>query len=258
MRKELLIILFSILSVLVKSQVGINTLNPQGSLHVSNLDGTDNIVVLKNGNVGLGTLNPNARIEIHPEGKKPIRIKDGTQGNGKFLVSDGNGYASWVSFGLNTISADFYKSTSFSIETTEKNFVYTGTTLNLPPGKWLIVAFFLLSNSVYTPTPIYAKTTFAHNTSNKAIGSEVSPSEFITSSEYDGNNSYISGNWFGRFGLVQGYLKINNNTLTNKIYELCVGKCYYDQSIPGVPQTITYFGQGIWLEDSLTAISISY
>lgn len=43
------------------------------------------------GNVGIGTASPTAKLHI----AGPFRLEDGSQGNGKVLVSDANGLASW-------------------------------------------------------------------------------------------------------------------------------------------------------------------
>lgn len=55
------------------------------------LDG-DKVVIKRNtGNVGIGTNNPQAKLEIVGN----IKITDGTQGEGKILISDANGVATW-------------------------------------------------------------------------------------------------------------------------------------------------------------------
>jgi hypothetical protein len=46
-----------------------------------------------NGNVGIGTATPTAKLSVSGS----VSIKDGTQGLGKFLTSDANGLASWLS-----------------------------------------------------------------------------------------------------------------------------------------------------------------
>ena len=53
----------------------------------------NNILVANNGKVGIGTALPNASLDIAGN----VKISDGTQGAGKFLTSDVNGFASWTS-----------------------------------------------------------------------------------------------------------------------------------------------------------------
>ena len=43
------------------------------------------------GNVGIGTQSPQAKLEVNGR----VRITDGSQGAGKVLTSDANGYAVW-------------------------------------------------------------------------------------------------------------------------------------------------------------------
>jgi hypothetical protein len=93
----------SIFTINLSAQVGIQTQAPQGIFHIDAATNNDNavpttkeqiiddIVVSKEGFVGVGEINPNQKLTIN--GK--IKITDGTQGNGKLLVSDKDGKASW-------------------------------------------------------------------------------------------------------------------------------------------------------------------
>ena len=56
--------------------------------------------------VGIGTDSPQAMLDIELYGKpeKIFKLADGSQGAGKFLVSDANGYASWLTSGASSWS----------------------------------------------------------------------------------------------------------------------------------------------------------
>lgn len=104
MKKSLLIVL-SLFSVYgLWGQVGINTENPQGVLHIDSKGDTngstntsDDVIVNSDGNLGVGLLSPAAKVEPLNNGTTPLmRIVDGTQGVGKILRSDDDGNASWV------------------------------------------------------------------------------------------------------------------------------------------------------------------
>ncbi|WP_414846436.1 hypothetical protein [Chryseobacterium sp. IT-36CA2] len=92
-----------VISALAHSQVGVNTVNPQG---VFNVDGakdnpttgvpnaaqqSNDFTVTNTGNVGIGTTAPSAKLDL----AGTIKIKDGSQGANKVLTSDANGLASW-------------------------------------------------------------------------------------------------------------------------------------------------------------------
>ena len=112
------------LSAAVQAQseaVGINTENPQGVLHidgasspgtvnspqgpVSGEQAVDDVVIDEAGRMGIGVaVPPAARVDIlsgAPGGA--LRIQDGTQGEGKALVSDAYGAASWTLMPYNSI-----------------------------------------------------------------------------------------------------------------------------------------------------------
>ena len=88
----------------LSAQVGINTENPQGMLHVdargdtdSSLNVSDDVVFTPDGRIGVGTLNPQARLHIVSSTPgAAIRIADGSQGWGKILTSDTVGVAKWA------------------------------------------------------------------------------------------------------------------------------------------------------------------
>ena len=69
---------------------GTNT--PAGGLSIAN-DGAYVMDIDNTGNIGIGTSTPSTL--LHVNGK--LTISDGTQGNGKILMSDANGKASWTS-----------------------------------------------------------------------------------------------------------------------------------------------------------------
>ena len=65
---------------------------PAGGLSIAN-DGAYVMDIDNTGNVGIGTSTPSTL--LHVNGK--LTISDGSQGNGKILMSDANGKASWTS-----------------------------------------------------------------------------------------------------------------------------------------------------------------
>ncbi len=98
------------LPVIAFSQVGINTTNPLGILHIDGAKdnpatGTPNasqqandIVATADGRLGIGTLTPTARLELNTgTANGALKITDGTQGIGKVLTSDASGLAGWQS-----------------------------------------------------------------------------------------------------------------------------------------------------------------
>jgi hypothetical protein len=93
--------------------VGINTENPKGVLHidgastpatvnppagdVSAFQASDDVVVDTAGRIGAGVIAPAAKVDMYATAPgEALRIKDGTQGDGKVLVSDADGTATWT------------------------------------------------------------------------------------------------------------------------------------------------------------------
>lgn len=96
----LLSAVFWMLGCTLQAQVGINTQDPKGVLHIDAGiigDVADDVIVTPKGYIGVGTDAPSTRLDIRSSVKgKAISIKDGNQAPGKTLMSDADGNASWA------------------------------------------------------------------------------------------------------------------------------------------------------------------
>jgi len=93
MRKTILLLSMLTLSGLSKGQVGINTPNPQGSLHVDGAKDnaatgiptlaqqSNDFSVLSNGNVGIGTTTPASKLDLGTSSGKKLAIWNSTAGD---------------------------------------------------------------------------------------------------------------------------------------------------------------------------------
>ncbi|NDW08805.1 hypothetical protein [Dysgonomonas sp. 520] len=139
-----LFIVFGI--IYANAQVGINTENPQGALHIDPKKDTngstgtgDDVIVTESGNVGIGTITPQTKLVVtdgatSTKPKSVLKIVDGNQSNEKVLTSiDNNGNAKWQdlpdaftlgqAFGLTTFPAQKFPYTGEVIS----NFSFTVT-----------------------------------------------------------------------------------------------------------------------------------
>ncbi|WP_054510942.1 hypothetical protein [Chryseobacterium sp. ERMR1:04] len=129
------------------AQIGINTSNPQAPFHVDG--GKDNpatgvpttaqqandFAVTSAGNVGIGTTTPSTKVDIISTTAGALKITDGTQGNGKILVSDANGVATWQ----NSSPAVIINSNTGGSVTVATTLTYLGASAVVTiPGYYLI------------------------------------------------------------------------------------------------------------------------
>lgn len=162
MNKKL--ILYTVLLVLpfsIRAQVGINTTNPQGILHIDPLNNTvgstnvsDDIIVTSDGSVGIGIINPTAK--LHIMGKSSLRIADGTQSDGYVFTSVNNmGLGRWlnpdVSSRVSTCSIVSTSSMNYNLNVeraltgtltlpvNDLGFTTSGNNFIVPKGKYLVV-----------------------------------------------------------------------------------------------------------------------
>lgn len=172
------------------AQVGINTSNPQATLHVDG--GKDNavvgaptavqqsndVVVTSSGNVGVGTASPSTKLEINNGTTNgAIKIVDGTEANGNVLTSDANGLATWKATASVTISGTTPTTvTSFGTAADK----YMNASITLPTGKWMVYLGFLVNGA---------------NAANSYYASRLTLSNSSTAIQTSGF-SYIAGNRF--------------------------------------------------------------
>ena len=100
MKRIILFITVTYTSLMVFAQVGINTESPQSQFHIdaANNSGTtmDDVILRDNGHLGIGTTSPTAKVHVSvPSGNTALRINDGTESDGRVLMSDANGNAKW-------------------------------------------------------------------------------------------------------------------------------------------------------------------
>lgn len=157
--KRLLVSTFCFINTILFCQVGINTSNPLGVFHVdgskdnpinnSNLTTSQELndfIILPNGNVGVGTIDPQAKLDIRSNHTPAFRLKDGSEGADKILVSNAQGVGNWKLFGLYQIKGSLGKGVDLHLDNfnnSSENKVYnsyfqTGSYIELPPGKWLV------------------------------------------------------------------------------------------------------------------------
>ncbi len=177
MIKKLILLLSIFLFTYSYSQVGIETSFPKGALHIdgnkdnpkdatstiSNVQQSNDFIISQtNGNVGIGTTSPTTKLEINNGTTNgAIKITDGTEGVGKYLMSDNSGLAKWIkpnSFKSAIIWT--YNGTPQQIVTSPENVnsngeylsngsnLYTNLSLTgLTTGKWIVNMGIRLSTS---------------------------------------------------------------------------------------------------------------
>ncbi|PXV63797.1 hypothetical protein CLV62_11246 [Dysgonomonas alginatilytica] len=147
-------------------QVGINTVSPLGVFHIdakSNNTSSgsnkyeDDILVTPDGDLGIGLIAPTGKVHIKTTGTVPgFRLENGSQQQGKILISDESGYGTWGSLTIGSGSilwrvknpAFYFSGTSQKFYASSLNEVdfssnikgvvsYDTQYLSIPPGKYL-------------------------------------------------------------------------------------------------------------------------
>lgn len=144
-------------SCLLFAQVGINTTNPQTTFHIdgakdnpssgnpSAAEQLNDFSVTSTGNVGIGTSTPAAKLDIISSSSNAVRISDSTEGLGKVLTSDSNGYARWAASGTSLAKLGVLPGTLQNIATIDdanisgdQRIAYSGSSIVLSPGKYQV------------------------------------------------------------------------------------------------------------------------
>ncbi|WDT66937.1 hypothetical protein [Cloacibacterium sp. TD35] len=138
-----------------------------------------------------------------------LKYTDGNQNAGKVLTSDANGVATWRYSAVNLISGTI--STATSAVPLNQNYVYTGSYIDLPPGKWNVTVTMIINYGVdlQSGAGLWIRSTFCDSSST-----------FGYSTDIIGPSYRISGGLIGpaQYALLQGSITFNNTTNATKRY----------------------------------------
>lgn len=220
--------------------IAIGNFATDGSYPLNPTTGQDNVILLGNTSpdapkVGIGTYKPGAKLEVNTGSTAgAVKIVDGTQGAGKVLTSDANGLATWKDQRLVMIQG--VRGTGVTIpSTTMSTYIYTGSRITLPPGKYMVTVQSLMTvgGTLYSNAHIWLRTTFSDSPTT------FSPSNDISTAT---GGNLISGllPQGARFNMLSGSVIINNTGTSPKTYYYIAGRI--SKSIGGVAHAIDMFG----------------
>ncbi|WP_147473883.1 hypothetical protein [Chryseobacterium nematophagum] len=208
------------------AQVGVNTINPQGVLHVDGAKdnpttGTPSVaqqandfVVTSAGNVGVGTTTPSTKLEINSTTPGALRIVDGSQSAGRVLTTDANGVGTWqdvgVSAGITTITGVTPQTvTPYAKYNDASSNKYMNAYIDLTPGKWFVYLGFLVNGATAANTAYCSRFGFSDSDTVFQDGPEytyINSNKFVLTQTSNGP----AVNTFGLFSA--GIIKVNVTT----------------------------------------------
>jgi hypothetical protein len=211
---------------------------------------TTRLTMLENGNVGIG-ITPTER--LHVNGK--LRIADGTQANNNFLSSDANGVTTWKPVVIKSI-AGFIGAVGRTIPFNATNYLYTGSYIILPPGKYAVSVSMLMSPTTVNATTggsptnssFWLRSTFAETLTG------LSPNQTGVSSPDIVGGTLVSAGLVGPalYQMLVGEIIINNTSAGNKTYYYCAG----NPTTYNTTQSLASFGGASWAENRIVATPI--
>lgn len=221
--QNLAILLLVIAAIFTKGQVGINTATPKKMLHVNgSLQFTNEL------NVGGNDATP------------------GSAGvAGEILVSNGPGVApKWM---LTTASKKPVIGTLGTGAYIRETFTYTGSSITLPPGKWMITASMLLNmrNAYNADDYGWLRSSLSNSSTTLSPSSDI----VSTSTLFSGGSTRYT-----TYSLTTGNILIENTSSAPKTYY------YYawgEFSGTSANKFFTNFGGSGWGEDMLYAIPVN-
>ena len=174
---------------------------------------TEAMRITNAGNVGIGTTTPGYKLSISNPTAGAIQIQDGTQVNGYVLTSDATGLGTWKKPSVNAAYSILGAGVNIPYNTT--TFLYTGTTITLPPGQYAVFVNMLMSTGAATPTnsAFWLRSTFGDLATSTGASADIVGS------------TLASGGLVGpgQFAMLIGTIIINNTSGANKTYYYLAG-----------------------------------
>lgn len=182
-------------------------------------------------------------------GTGKTRIADGSQGDGKVLTSDANGYATWQNTNANksAVLATFPSTGGVNLTTAAGN-AYTNLYIDLPPGKWIVIATYLMAQggaSLTSGQSMFVRTFFSSSPS-----AVISTGDNIGSGLISGHIAYPTP-----FAIISGQNVLNNTSGATKRYYV-----WANMSNTGGQPTgffLNNFCGSFWSENNLVAIPMN-
>ena len=217
---------------------------------IANGNGIGNSAMFVGGNMGVGVpldTNPTNLVHINNATPGALRIVDGTQAANRVLTSDATGVATWRESALTGVTGNLVASGSgISIPYTQTvGFLQTGSSITLPPGRYVVNVTMLMSVFPTTSTnnsSFWLRTAF----SDSSAASPTRTADTVGS-------YYISGNLPGSsyFSILSGSVIINNTSGANKTYYYIAGEALTNNTT----QSLGNFSG--WGEDSIVAYRLN-
>ncbi|PXV58824.1 hypothetical protein CLV62_1434 [Dysgonomonas alginatilytica] len=234
--KYILAFCFLCLTHVLPAQVGINAKNYSGGTFFIDAAGdnsatpvatqiANDVLISTTGRLGVGTIAPTTQLHIEGSTANPVlRIVDGTQTQGRVLTSKADGEAHWQPFGAVLVkNIPLGAAKQFTITDITSRYIYSNTSVTLPPGLWLIEVNILVYRVSGT-----AATDFTIKTWLQTFMADTNTGQSITVDGYGNGYSgrmacnfmYLKNNGFN---MINGFFVINNKTGANKTYYYMFG-----------------------------------
>ncbi|MDR2495722.1 MAG: hypothetical protein LBD21_01145 [Tannerellaceae bacterium] len=186
-----------------------------------------------------------------------FKYVDGNQGEGKLLMSDRYGYASWqpqASLPPTPTAVFTADGAGLSANVDLRDYVGadnwkdTNAYIMLPPGRWFVMV--TMRSSIDQPNLqdedwLWLRTTFIAE--NESLPNPV---------YFDSNNSLISGRLYKSFVTISGYVIINNATSSSVKFRYHFGEVELGRVSISDPIPFDRFGSSHWEEDTIVAFAL--
>ncbi|CAM2885487.1 hypothetical protein DRF59_08065 [Chryseobacterium flavum] len=208
----------------------------------------------KNGRVGIGTTAPTNVLDIRSTTNGALRIADGTQGANKILTSDANGVATWQRAASNVAVGTL--GGGYDVPFSQfSDFRYTGSSITLPPGRWMVTISLLIfpSGNFTVNDWMFVRSTFSEMNLTTIGQTGVQSPDVIrpTLMSFQIAGPYNGGQ---KYNVATGTIQINNTSGAAKTYRYIVGNTQASGTVTGAK--LTGVG-GSWSENAIYAVAVN-
>lgn len=179
-----------------------------------------------------------------------IKIADGTQAAGRILSCDATGTASWVNSTAITSAVTGVFAGGGTNLTTAMGAAYLNTYIDLPPGKWIVLGTYLLSQGGSGGPMLAGQSMWVRTFFSSSNVANVPTGDIIGSGLMSGSIGYPSP-----FAVINGQNIVNNTSGTTKRYYVWG----LMSNTGGQPAGFSLDGLGsnFWSENQLTAVPMN-